>query len=388
MREKILVTGGAGYIGSITTKALLDAGYKVVVVDALKTGHEKAVDKRARLYVAEIADKKKLAKIMEDEMIDGVIDFAAFIAVGGSMADPMKYLQNNVFDFIFLMDCIAYSGCRCVIKSSTAAVYGEPADEKAFPLLESYTDRFRPNDSSLLKGEWEGESLSGNDLFDKIIEAYSSFIKKTNHDDLALSQRELNQLKIPTSVYGLTKLLDEIIMKKYDNLSGIKSIALRYFNVAGASPDGEMGEDHPEETHLIPVAINCLLHKSEFTILGNDFATKDGTVIRDFVHVVDLANGHINALKLLLSLKKSDIINLGSNEGYSVLEIIRGIERVTGYSMKYKFGSRREGDPAKLLASTAKAKKVLNWKPKYALEEIISSAWQWHKSHPRGYNRE
>jgi len=386
MKEKILVTGGAGYIGSITTKALLDDGYRVVVVDALKNGHRKAVDKRAKFYAIEVADKVKLAEIMKKEAIDAVIDFAAFIAVGESMANPIKYLQNNVFDFIGLMDCISHSDCRFIIKSSTAAVYGEPTDEKAFPLSEAYLDEAKPKNSALLKGEWEGKMLSGNDLFNEIIETYTSYIKRTHHDDLALTQAEMTQLKIPTSVYGLTKLLDEIIMKKYDYSSGIKSIALRYFNVAGASPDGEMGEDHPEETHLIPVAINRMLSNTEFSILGHDFKTKDGTVIRDFIHVVDLAIGHIKALQYLLSSKTSDTINLGSSAGYTVLEIIRKIEKVTRRTMKCTFGPRREGDPTKLLASTTKARQVLNWKPKYGLEDIISSAWQWHKSHPNGYN--
>jgi len=385
-KKQILVTGGAGYIGAITTKKLIENGFDVVVLDSLENGHKEAVHPAAKLEIADLGDIAALNRIFAENKFDGVIDFAAYLAVGESMENPKKYLLNNVINFINLLDAMANAGCRHIIKSSTAAVYGNPANPKDFPLTETYIDRFEPEISALLPGTFNGEQISKDDLFDRIIANYHEMIG--SRLELHLDNVELAKLKIPTSVYGLTKLLDEILLKKYDKLQNVKSISLRYFNVAGAEPDGNMGEDKPNPTNLMTVAIYSALGKfPELKVFGNDYETKDGTGIRDYIHVSDLAEGHVKALSHLLQSSRTDVFNLGTGKGSSVLEVIDTINQASGQTLQYSISSRRSGDPAISYANVDKAHQILNWEAKYSLLDMATTAWKWHKSHPDGYSQ-
>lgn len=320
----ILVLGGAGYIGSHTVYELIDNGEDVVIIDNLLTGHEEAVHPKARFYKGDIRDKEFLDSVFKKEKIDAVIHFAASSLVGESMEKPLKYYDNNLCGTKILLDSMVEHGIDKIVFSSTAAVYGEP---ERIPILE--TDKTEP-----------------------------------------------------TNTYGETKLSMEKMFKWIGKAHG-----LRYFNACGAHVSGKIGEDHNPESHLIPLILQVPNGKREFiSIFGEDYQTKDGTCIRDYIHVTDLAQAHILAVKYLQNGGESDIFNLGNGIGFSVKEVIETARKVTQNAIPAKVTPRRAGDPAKLIASSDKAKKVLGWKPQHAeLDEIISTAWNWHKNHPDGF---
>ena len=326
---KVLVLGGAGYIGSHTVKALCEENIDVVVADNLVTGHIEAVDSRAKFYKGDIRDINFLDDLFSKEKIDAVIHFAAYSLVGESVTDPLKYYDNNLCGTKVLLESMVKNNVDKIVFSSTAATYGEPEN---IPILES--DRTEP-----------------------------------------------------TNPYGETKLSMEKMFKWTANAHGLRFVSLRYFNACGADESGKIGEAHNPETHLIPIILQVPNGQREFvSIFGNDYPTKDGTCIRDYIHVTDLAQAHILAVKYLMNGGNSDIFNLGNGVGFSVREVIETARKVTGHPLPVKDVERRAGDPAQLIASSEKAKKVLGWKPEHdSLEEIIASAWNWHKNHPNGY---
>ena len=325
----ILVLGGAGYIGSHTVYELIEAGRDVVVADNLVTGFRAAVHPKARFYRADIRGKGGLDALFSEEKIDGVIHFAAFSQVGESMCDPLKYYDNNLSGTAVLLRAMLDHGVNKIVFSSTAATYGEP---ERVPILE--TDKTQP-----------------------------------------------------TNCYGETKLAMEKMMGWTSFAHGLRYVALRYFNACGALPSGEIGEAHDPETHLIPLILQVPNGKREkISVLGDDYPTKDGTCVRDYIHVCDLAQAHILALDYLLDGGKNDVFNLGNGVGFTVKEVIDVARRVTEHPIPAEICPRRAGDPAQLVASSEKAKQVLGWKPQYAdLEVIVESAWKWHKAHPNGY---
>ena len=327
----ILVCGGAGYIGSHAVRQLIDKGEEVIIVDNLETGHEDAIHPKAKFYKVDIRDEKSLNKVFEENKIDEVIHFAANSLVGESMTNPLKYFNNNVHGTEVLLKVMVAHDVNKIVFSSTAATYGEP---KNIPILES---------------------------------------DETN----------------PTNAYGETKLCMEKMMKWADKAHGVKYISLRYFNVAGAHVSGEIGEDHNPETHLIPLILQVPLGKREFiSIFGDDYETHDGTCIRDYIHVTDLADAHILAVHKLREGSESNIYNLGSGNGFTVKEMIEAARKVTEHEIPAKVCERRAGDPAKLVASSEKASRELGWNPKYEnVEDMISSAWNWHKNHPNGFEK-
>lgn len=326
---KVLVLGGAGYIGSHTVKALCEENIDVVVADNLVTGHIEAVDSRAKFYKGDIRDINFLDDLFSKEKIDAVIHFAAYSLVGESVTDPLKYYDNNLCGTKVLLESMVKNNVDKIVFSSTAATYGEPEN---IPILES--DRTEP-----------------------------------------------------TNPYGETKLSMEKMFKWTANAHGLRFVSLRYFNACGADESGKIGEAHNPETHLIPIILQVPNGQREFvSIFGNDYPTKDGTCIRDYIHVTDLAQAHILAVKYLMNGGNSDIFNLGNGVGFSVREVIETARKVTGHPIPVKDVERRAGDPAQLIASSEKAKNVLGWKPEHdSLEEIIASAWNWHKNHPNGY---
>jgi len=384
-KQTILVTGGAGYIGSFTVIELLNNGYDVVVLDSLETGHKAAVDKRATLEVANLSDQKNTERILNKYKPLAVIDFAAFLAVGESMEEPKKYFENNVVNFVKLLDALKKSDCKFIIKSSTSSTYGNPLSKTDFPLKENYTENFKPDQSALLPGQWEKSAVSGDIFFQKIIEYYQQVF--SDRSDLHLTSDELIKLRIPTSIYGLTKLIDEVILDKYNQSSGFKSISLRYFNACGAALDGKMGEDKPAPTTLMTVAIYSILKKTDpLKVFGNDYPTADGTGIRDYIHPLDLATGHAKALKYLLEKEQSDTFNLGCGKGYSVLEVIKAIEKASGKKVSYEVVPRRSGDPAVSFADATRSKELLGWQSRYNLSDMANSAWKWHSENPHGFS--
>ena len=321
---KVLVTGGAGYIGSHAVKVLLNKGYDVVVVDNLATGHVEAVDERAKLYIGDIADEEFMGKVFSENEIVGVIHFAAFSLVGESMTNPYKYYENNVSKTNHLLISMVEHNVMNLVFSSTAATYGEP--EKT-PIYES-------------------------------------------------------DPQVPTNVYGQTKLAMEHMIGWYGKAHGLNSVALRYFNVAGAIEDGSIGEAHNPETHLIPIILQVANGKRpKINVFGDDYPTKDGTCIRDYIHVLDLCEAHVLALEYLINGNPSDNFNLGSGEGFSVLEMIEAARRVTGHSIPAEIAPRRAGDPAVLIANSDKARKVLGWVPtRENIEVMIRDAWCWEQN--------
>lgn len=327
----ILVCGGAGYIGSHAVHELIKKNEKVVIVDNLQTGHREAIHPMAKFYCGDIRDKAVLAKVFTENNIEAVIHFAANSLVGESMIEPLKYFNNNVYGMQVLLESMVEHKVDKIVFSSTAAVYGEP---KRVPILE---------------------------------------------DDETL----------PTNTYGETKLTMEKMMKWVNKANGIRFVSLRYFNVAGALEDGSIGEDHSPETHLIPLILQVPNKKREhITIFGEDYDTADGTCIRDYIHVIDLADAHIKALDYLRQGNESNIFNLGNGQGFSVKEMIVAAKNATKQEIKVVMGERRAGDPAMLVASSEKAKKILGWEPKYtSVEGIIQTAWKWHKSHPNGFKK-
>ena len=325
----VLVCGGAGYIGSHTVYELIERGHSVVVVDSLIKGHKAAVHNEAKFYLGDIRDEEFMDRVFKENNIEPVIDFAAFSLVGESVNEPFKYYENNVYGTLKLLEAMERAGVKKIVFSSTAATYGEPE----------------------------------NDI---IVES-----DKTN----------------PTNPYGETKLTVEKMLKWADNAYGIKFVALRYFNAAGAHISGKIGEDHSPETHLIPIILQTALGQREkMFIFGDDYDTPDGTCVRDYIHVTDLADAHIKALEKLFKTNESGIYNLGNGKGFSVKEVIEKAKKVTGKDFKVEIEARRSGDPSTLIASSEKAIKELGWKPKFnTLDKIIETAWNWHKDHKNGY---
>lgn len=325
----ILVLGGAGYIGSHTVRALIDAGRSVVVADNLETGYREAVHPEARFYEGDIRDRAFVDHVLESEPIEGVIHFAANSQVGESMVKPLKYYDNNLNGTKVLLESMVAHDVLKIVFSSTAATYGEP---ERVPILE--TDKTEP-----------------------------------------------------TNCYGETKLSMEKMMKWVSAAHGLRFVALRYFNACGAQPDGSIGEAHNPETHLVPLILQVPNgQREQISIFGEDYPTPDGTCIRDYIHVCDLAQAHILALDYLLAGGENNVFNLGNGIGFSVKEVIEETRRVTGHPIPAAVCPRRAGDPAQLIASSAKAREVLGWKPQYDdLHTIIATAWDWHKAHPHGY---
>lgn len=326
--KTILVAGGAGYIGSHMVALLAEKGIDTVVVDNLCTGHEKAVKGARKTYIGDLRDTEFLNKVFEENDIDGVINFAAYSLVGESVTDPLKYYGNNVAGSQAMLTVMKEHNVKRIVFSSTAATYGEPEKQ---PIEE--TDRTEP-----------------------------------------------------TNPYGASKLAIEGMLKWCDKAYGIRYAALRYFNAAGSNTDVEIGEDHFPESHLIPLVIKTALgQRSHIGIFGDDYPTADGTCVRDYIHVRDLAEAHLLALQYLEREDKSGIFNLGSGDGYSVKQIIDTARRITGKEIPAKIEPRRAGDPSVLIASNKKAAELLGWKPKRGLDEIVADAWNWHSNHPNGY---
>ena len=325
----VLVLGGAGYIGSHTVYALCEAGREVVVVDNLETGHQEAVHEKAAFYQGDISDTAFFFFFFRRESIDGVIHFAAYSIVAESMRNPLKYYENNVCKTKKMLEVLLESGVQDVVFSSTAAVYGEP-------------------------------------------------------NRVPISEQDPTE---PTNPYGATKLAMEQMFRWVANTGNLRFVSLRYFNACGAHQDGKIGEAHPTETHLIPLLLQVANGKRDaLAVFGCDYPTQDGTCVRDYIHVADLADAHILALDYLKDGGKSDIFNLGNGVGFSVKEVIETARRVTGHAIPVQISERREGDPARLVASSQKAKNVLGWKPRYhQLEEMVETAWRWHRRHPEGY---
>lgn len=322
---KVLVLGGAGYIGSHTVYHLADNGYQVVIVDNLQTGHEWAVHKDAKFYRGDIRDRKFMDSVFEAEPdIDAVIHFAACSLVGESMIDPLKYYNNNLYGTEVLLESMIAHDVKKIVFSSTAATYGEPEN---VPILES--DRTEP-----------------------------------------------------TNTYGETKLSMEKMFKWVSAAHGVKFVSLRYFNACGAHPREGIGEAHDPETHLIPIVLQVANGTREkIMIYGDDYNTPDGTCIRDYIHVMDLAQAHRLAVEYLAAGNDNNIFNLGNGVGFSVKEVVECARKVTGESIPAEIAERRAGDPAVLVASSEKARSVLGWKPEYAeLEKIMETAWRWHKA--------
>ncbi len=326
----ILVCGGAGYIGSHMVAKLLESNEEVIIFDNFQKGHIDSI-LGGKLYVGDLRDRKALDKVFSENKIEAVIDFAADSLVGESVENPLKYFENNIGGTVNLLQAMRDYGTKYIVFSSTAATYGEPENT---PILES----------------------------DKTF---------------------------PTNPYGESKLTVEKILKWTDNAYGIKYTALRYFNAAGAHINGKIGEDHSPETHLIPLILQVALNKRDsIKIFGNDYDTEDGTCIRDYIHVSDLASAHLLALDRLRKGNESAIYNLGNGKGFSVKEVIEVARKVTNINIKAEMAERRAGDPAILIASSEKAIKELGWKPEFnSLETIIETAWNWHKNHVNGYER-
>jgi len=343
---RILVTGGAGYIGSIATRLFIDAGHEVVVLDSLERGHRTAVDPRATLVIAPVGDPDVLDAILPG--LDAVVHFAGYIDVAESMRNPDLYREKNVIEPSVLLDHVVASGVRHVVFSSTAAVYGEP---EVMPI---------PEDAPL----------------------------------------------VPINPYGASKAAFEELLRDAENRGQLTAVSLRYFNVAGAWPDGSAGEAHIVETHIVPVLLKAAMraldgaegdetvhdprgstvpHAASFTVFGDDYPTSDGSCVRDYVHVVDLARAHLAALEYLATGNPGVACNVGSGRGYSNLEVVEACARVTGCRFDVTRGPRREGDPARLVASIERAAEVLAWAPECDLDSMIQDAWRWHRSHPCGY---
>ncbi|HEY9846012.1 MAG TPA: UDP-glucose 4-epimerase GalE [Candidatus Caenarcaniphilales bacterium] len=328
VNSSILVTGGAGYIGSHAVLALQRAGYEVVVLDNLSNGHPELVDKlQVELIVGDTSDRPLLDHLFTTHKIAAVMHFAAYIAVGESVTDPGKYYRNNVNGTLTLLEAMVAAGIQQFVFSSTCALYGVP---KIVPIPEDH-----PQD--------------------------------------------------PISPYATTKWMVERILADFDTAYGLKSVCFRYFNAAGADPTGLLGEDHIPETHLIPLVLLAALDQQKsISILGTDYPTPDGTCIRDYIHVADLAAAHVLGLQYLLNGGESAVFNLGNGTGFSVKQVIETAKQITGREIKVVQSDRRAGDPPILVGSSGKARKILGWQPQYPnLEEILAHAWQWHQQRHR-----
>ena len=325
-KQTILVTGGAGYIGSHAASALKKAGYEVIILDNLSYGHQEIVDDvlQVKLIVGDTSDRAALDRLFSTHKIDAVMHFAAYIAVGESVKEPGKYYRNNVASTLNLLEAMLAHGINKIVFSSTCAVYGMP---KEIPMTENHPHN-------------------------------------------------------PLSPYAASKDMVEQILSDFDTAFGLKSVAFRYFNACGADPEGLLGEDHHPETHLIPLALLTALKKREsLYIFGTDYDTPDGTCVRDYIHVNDLADAHVLGLEYLLSGGESDVFNLGNGNGFSVREVIETAREVTGLDIPAIETDRRAGDAPILVGSSKKVKDKLGWNPNYAdLTKIISHAWQWHQT--------
>jgi len=316
--RKILITGGAGYIGSHTVKLLLDQGHDVTVIDNLSKGYRHNVPE-GRLREMDIADTAALVRVMKETRCDAVIHFAAFIAVGESMREPGRYFRNNVCGSLSLLEAMVQAGVKHLVFSSTAAVYG---NTETSPILELFPIQ-------------------------------------------------------PVNAYGESKVMVETLLGWWDQIHQLTSVCLRYFNACGAAPDGSLGEEHEPETHLIPLILRAVQTGKPITVFGDDYPTSDGTCIRDYIHVNDLAQAHILAVEYLLGGGPSDQFNVGTGTGHTVMEMIRVVEKVTGMKVPYEIGPRREGDPPALVASSDKLRSKLGWVPRYAdLHTIVEHAWR------------
>ena len=325
---RVVVTGGAGYIGSHTVRALVDAGHAVAVVDDLSAGHAQAVPAGVPLVRARIHDVAAVRRALEDHRADAVMHFAAWLAVGESVQRPLEYYSNNVVGTLAVLEAMRDAGVRRFVFSSTCAVYGEPT---SVPIVETLDRR-------------------------------------------------------PINAYGETKLTIERTLPHLERAFGLRWMALRYFNAAGAHPDGTIGEDHHPEIHLIPLAISAATGGTPLRVFGQDYPTPDGTCLRDYIHVCDLADAHLRALAALERECPSDAYNIGTGTPQSVRAVIDTVSRVVGAPVAWEPGPRRPGDPAALYAAADRARQDLGWQPRYAdLEVIVRHAWQWHSAHPRGY---
>jgi len=327
--KKILVTGGAGYIGSFIVRSLREAGFDPYIVDNFYSGHKEAVSRFPIEGIDLVAQKDKLQKLFEKEKFTGVIHMASFLEVEESYLNPLKYFDNNLKGAVNLLSVMKECGVKLFVFSSSAAVYGTP---KKVPIKEDFP-------------------------------------------------------KNPESPYGETKLMIERMLPWCEKSWGLKYVAIRYFNAAGAAMDGSIGANHKNPTHLIPNVIKKALNGETLKIFGGDYQTLDGTCVRDYIHVLDLGENHTLAMSGLIDGIESQVLNAGSGRGYSNLEIVKMVERVTGLNVKKKVVDRRPGDPSKLVASIDKIGKLLDWKPKYNLSDIISSAYLWYKNHPNGYTK-
>ena len=325
---RILVTGGAGYIGSATVKDLLSAGHEVVVLDTLERGHRESVDPRATLVEGDVGDSAIVSRALDG--CDAVMHLAGYIEVAESQAHPGRYFDNNVARPRVMLDAMVDAGVKAIVFSSTAAVYGEP---ETVPILETAD-------------------------------------------------------KHPINAYGASKLMFEQMLSWYESIHSMRSIRLRYFNVAGAWPDGSMGEAHDPETHIIPRLLKAVAGgRAEFEVFGSDYPTRDGTCVRDYIHVCDLAEAHRLGLEALGGGHDGGAFNLGNGEGFTNLDVVRTCGEVVGREIDVTLGPRRPGDPAALVASSERVSAELGWKAKHPeLKGIIEDAWVWHESHPNGYN--
>jgi len=322
---KVLVTGGAGYVGSAVSSELLRAGHQVTALDNLQQGHEPAVPRGARFVRGDICKPAALARLFRDSSFDAVMHMAAETVVEYSTTDPKRYFHTNVTGGVNLLDAMLRHGVRHIVFSSTAAVYGEP---RTVPIPEEH-------------------------------------------------------LKNPINAYGLSKLMFEQILEWYSRAYGLKHVSFRYFNAAGATPD--LGEDHRPETHLIPNVLKAAMQRKPVYVFGTDYPTADGSCVRDYVHVLDIARAHVLALDRV-DLLSGAVYNVGNQQGYSVKEVIRTAEEVTGIKIGVEDRPRRSGDPAVLVAGSSLARSELGWRPSYpSLKSIVSSAWGWASAHPQGY---
>ncbi|MGH9384196.1 MAG: UDP-glucose 4-epimerase GalE [Vicinamibacterales bacterium] len=325
---RVVVTGGAGYVGSHAVRALLDGGHAVAVVDDLSAGHAEAVPPDVSLTRANIHDTETVRGVLEDHGADAVMHFAAWLTVNESVHKPLDYYKNNVGGTLSVLDAMRAAGVRRFVFSSTCAVYGQPP---TMPILESFE-------------------------------------------------------KQPANAYGETKLAVERALPHLERAYGLRWIALRYFNAAGAHPSGEIGEDHDPEIHLIPLAIRAANGGTPLKVFGQDYPTPDGTCLRDYIHVCDLAEAHLRALAALDGGAPSAAYNVGTGTAHSVRSVIDTVSRVIGRPVAWEPAPRREGDPAELRASSERAQRALGWRPRFAdLETIVGHAWLWHSTHPRGY---
>jgi UDP-glucose 4-epimerase len=325
----VLVTGGAGYIGSHTVERLVSGGSSVVVLDSMEFGHAAALPDGVRLYIGDIADRDLVRSIVREHDVDSVIHFAAYKAAGESMEDPERYFTNNVAHGVEFLSVLNECGVRKFVFSSTCAVYGTP-------------------------------------------------------DNVPVSEDEPLG---PESPYGESKLMFEKVLHWYDQCHGVKSVALRYFNAAGASMDGHIGEDWRVSLNLVPLVMKAALERGpQIRIFGTDYPTPDGTAIRDYIHVEDLAEAHVLALRYLDGGGDSDVFNLGTGTGSSVFDVINATEKASGVRVPRELSPRRAGDPIRIFADNSKARRVLGWHPVYGIEEIVASAWQWHSKNPDGFD--